>query len=260
MAIHINDNGEPDLCRVDVSNPRSTGCPFGDSDTHFESMEQAREYYEGWSTPVYDRYAIGDSRVLERLLDNGVLSNKGEIGRQLKKKLISAEISETKGKIVSLSVLEMETIRKDLQAILADSKRRSVTEKYARGAIRAFDIHIFAAKRDLALRVKGVDHLKVSEFALNIPNDEFTLQEAVINNTLSDEHRSDLARMSEYERNLYHQYMIEGSSHSEATHLALLLPELLSHTSDGEFSYDVWRADVVKYGSLEAARRHTQNW
>ena len=72
MAIHINDNGEPDLCRVDVSNPRSTGCPFGDSDTHFESMEQAREYYEGWSTPVYDRYAIGDSRVLERLLDNGV--------------------------------------------------------------------------------------------------------------------------------------------------------------------------------------------
>lgn len=41
MAIHINSNGEPGVCKA-----QKGGCPFGAPDTHFESTAEASRAYE----------------------------------------------------------------------------------------------------------------------------------------------------------------------------------------------------------------------
>lgn len=41
MAIHINSNGEPGVCKA-----QKGGCPFGAPDTHFESTAEAAVAYE----------------------------------------------------------------------------------------------------------------------------------------------------------------------------------------------------------------------
>ncbi len=54
MTFHINLQGEAGPCRVDLNNPNSRGCPFGDINDHFDYPEDARKFYEEINKPAYE--------------------------------------------------------------------------------------------------------------------------------------------------------------------------------------------------------------
>lgn len=62
MPFHVTDKGNSGVCRVNLSNPKSTGCPFGGVDEHFETREGANAYAEGVHKPFLDvtTYDVGD--------------------------------------------------------------------------------------------------------------------------------------------------------------------------------------------------------